>query len=255
MSQVVYTRIAESLRERIASGQLSPGADVPTEAELAEIWGTSRGPVRNALAALKAEGLIDTGRGRPARVAVAASTQTLDVKVPFTRWAEESGAQPGAITHEISRKRATARTAAQFDIAEGDPVIEVLRLRLLDGKPTMLERLAYIDDIGPVLFAHDLDRVSITELLAAHGFLQGGVEHEIDAIAADAVDSDLLGVVEGSPILRLHRVSRDATERITEVSDDLYRSDIVRFTFAAPGAVGAAARSTNGGQYLRALQS
>ena len=45
---------------------------------------------------------------------------------------------------------------------------------------------------------------------------------------------------------------RDADGRIIEVSDDHYRSDIVRFTFGAPGA---AARSVHGGQFLRGLQS
>lgn len=252
MTQVIYMRIAEALRDRIVSGQLAPGVDVPTEADLATEWGTSRGPVRNALALLRAEGLIETGRGRPARVSVHESTQRLDVQVPFTRWAEESGAVPGAVTQQFSRKRASARTAARFGIEPGDPVVEVVRLRLLDGKPSMLERLVYIDDVGRVLFAHDLDRISITELLTANGFLQGGVEHEIDAIAADQLDSELLGVAEGSPILRLHRVSHDADGRIIEVSDDHYRSDIVRFTFGAPGA---AARSVHGGQFLRGLQS
>ncbi|MGW9020649.1 GntR family transcriptional regulator [Leucobacter chromiiresistens] len=251
MTQVIYARIAEAMRDQIVSGQLAPGSDIPTEAEIAESWGTSRGPVRNALALLKAEGLIDTGRGRPARVSRHESTQRLDVQVPFTRWAEESGAVPGAVTQQFSRKRATARVAADFGVEVGDPVVEVLRLRLLDGKPTMLERLVYLDDVGRVLFAHDLDRISITELLAAHGFLSGGVEHEIDAIAADQLDGELLGVAEGSPILRLHRVSRDAEGRIIEVSNDHYRSDIVRFTFGEPGA---AARSAHGGQFLRGLQ-
>ncbi|MCD1573026.1 winged helix-turn-helix domain-containing protein, partial [Agromyces mediolanus] len=54
----MYKEIAEELRQRIASGQLSPGDEVPTEAELAERWSTSRGPIRNALAELRQEGLI-----------------------------------------------------------------------------------------------------------------------------------------------------------------------------------------------------
>ncbi|MUG03848.1 GntR family transcriptional regulator, partial [Bacillus tequilensis] len=37
----MYIDIADDLRERIASGQLRPGVDVPTEAELAERWQTS----------------------------------------------------------------------------------------------------------------------------------------------------------------------------------------------------------------------
>ncbi|OZB80377.1 MAG: hypothetical protein B7X41_17985, partial [Microbacterium sp. 14-71-5] len=64
MPEVVYTQIADDLRALITAGRLRPGDAVPTEAELAERWSTSRGPIRNALAALRAEGLIETARGR-----------------------------------------------------------------------------------------------------------------------------------------------------------------------------------------------
>lgn len=252
MNEVVYLRIAEDLRARIHSGSLAPGADVPTEAELAARWQTSRGPIRNALALLRSEGMIETGRGRPARVVGHKPSQAVDVSIPFTRWAEGIGAVPGAVTQQLSRRRAGADTAEAFGIAEDDPVIEVLRLRLLDGRPTMVERLVYLFDVGRVLFDVDLDAVSITEVLRDNGFPQASVDHEIDAVAASTLDSDLLGVEEGSPILRLHRVSRDATGRTIEVSDDHYRSDIVRFTVASEGR---SERSSNGEQYLRGLSA
>lgn len=247
MSEVVYQRIADELRERIVRGDLAPGADVPTEAQLAEEWDTSRGPVRNALASLRSEGLIETGRGRPARVVGRKSTQAVDASIPFTRWAESIGARPGAVTQQVSRRRAGAELAAAFGIDESDQIIEVLRLRLLDGRPTMLERLRYLTEVGQLLFEHDLDSVSITELLAEQGFPSHAVAHEIDAVAADALDSELLEIASGAPVLRLHRISYDGSGRIYEVSDDHYRSDIVRFSVSSSG------RSPNGEHYLRGL--
>ena len=56
----MYKQIADDLRARIHGGELEPGDDVPTEAELADQWATSRGPIRNALALLRGEGLIET---------------------------------------------------------------------------------------------------------------------------------------------------------------------------------------------------
>lgn len=252
MSEAVYQRIADELRARIADGELPPGADVPTEAELAARWRTSRGPVRNALALLRVEGLIETGRGRPARVVGRKPTQAVDVSIPFTRWAEGLGARPGAITQHVTRRRPVALEAEALGIGPDDAVVEVLRLRTLDGRPTMLERLVYLAETARVLFDHDLDRCSITELLAEHGVVQAEVDHEIDAIAAEPLDALLLEVPEGSPVLRLRRVSRDADGRTFEVSDDRYRSDIVRFTVASSGR---RARSTNGVQYLRGLSA
>lgn len=247
MTDFVYKQIADDLRGRITSGQLQPGADVPTEAELALRWNTSRGPIRNALSTLRNEGLIETTRGRPARVIGRKAHQAVDVSIPFTRWAQQIGAVPGAQTQEVSLRKAGAESAAVLGVTEGDPIVEVLRLRSLDGRPTMLERLSFIEPVGRLLFGVDLDKVSITEYLDEQGFGYHDVDHEIDAVAADELDASLLGVDEGWPILRLHRVSRDDDGRIFEASDDRYRSDIVRFTVAASG------RSRSGDHYVRAL--
>jgi GntR family transcriptional regulator len=246
VAEVVYKQIADELRDRIVSGQLAPGDDVPTEAELAQRWSTSRGPIRNALAALRQEGLIETTRGRPARVRER-RPQAVDVSIPFTRWAREIGAEPGARTQEISLRRADADKAALLGIDVGEQVVDVLRLRLLDGRPTMLERLTYIEPVGRLLFGVDLDAVSITEYLDARGHGFADVDHEIEAVAADATDSDLLEVPAGTPILRLRRISRDAAGRTFEASDDRYLSDIVRFTVSASG------RSRQGDAYVRPL--
>ncbi|QHC60938.1 UTRA domain-containing protein [Rathayibacter sp. VKM Ac-2760] len=231
----MYKTIADDLRQSIASGRLAPGDDVPTEGELAARWDTSRGPVRNALAALRHEGLIETTRGRPSRVIERKTQQAVDVSIPFTRWARSIGADPGALTQQVSLRRSDAAQAELLGIPEGELVVDVLRLRSLDGRPTMLERLTFIESAGRNLFDVDLDTVSITEFLESCGWKSAEVDHEIDAVAADDTDARLLQLAPGAPVLRLHRTTRDADGRTFEASDDRYRSDIVRFTVSATG--------------------
>lgn len=249
MTTSVYKRIADELRQQIENGTLPAGGDVPTEGELARRWGTSRGPIRNALAELRTEGLIETTRGRPSRVAERRVVQPVDVSIPFTRWARQAGGEPGAQTQHISRSRANAKQARLLEIAEGDPVVDILRLRLLDGRPAMLERLCFIDDVGRILFDADLDNVSITEYLHDNGHGYDDIDHEIDAVAADDDDARLLRVDPGWPVLRLRRFTRDPNGRLFEASDDRYRSDVVRFTVAAAGR--SRRRSSRGTHFLR----
>lgn len=230
MPRVVYKQIADDLRVRITGGQLSAGSDLPTEAELAETWQTSRGPVRNALAALQSEGLITTARGRPARVIGSAMNQSVDVSVPFSVWATQLGSRSGALTQEVSRRRADAERAAALGVDEGDPVVDVVRLRLLDGRPCMVERRTYRDDIGRLLFNVDLDHESITRFLGSRGHTYAETEFVIDAVAATKLDARLLGIDRFAPLLRLRRVTWDDQGSAFEVSDARYRSDIVRFT-------------------------
>lgn len=245
MAEAVYTQIADDLRAQIAAGTLRPGDDVPTESELAECWHTSRGPIRNALAALRSEGLIETGRGRPARVVSRKASQAVDMSVPFTRWARDLGVTPGAQTQELSLRRAGDR-AELLGVSPDDTIVGVVRLRLLDGRPTMLERLFYTEAVGRRLLDVDTDAISITEYLGSVGHPIVGLEHQIDAVAADDQDAALLRVPQGTPILRLSRISRDASGRIFEASEDRYLSEVVRFTVAASGI------STDG-HYMRAV--
>ncbi len=55
--------MARELRERIEKGPLRPGARLPTEKELAEEFGVSRTVVREAVAALRADGLVEPRQG------------------------------------------------------------------------------------------------------------------------------------------------------------------------------------------------
>lgn len=52
-------RVAAALREAIAAGDLQPGARL-IEVDLAEQFGVSRGPVRDAFRILQAEGLVES---------------------------------------------------------------------------------------------------------------------------------------------------------------------------------------------------
>ena len=59
----VYRQLARILREQIRSGELRPGATVGSEASLAQRFGVGRDAVRDALAAMRGEGLVITNRG------------------------------------------------------------------------------------------------------------------------------------------------------------------------------------------------
>jgi DNA-binding FadR family transcriptional regulator len=56
--------IIEQFREAIEQGLWPPGSQIPTESELVDMLGVGRGVIREALATLKAFGLIDSKAGR-----------------------------------------------------------------------------------------------------------------------------------------------------------------------------------------------
>lgn len=61
--------VVDRVRSEIANGRLAPGARLPTEQEMIAAFGVSRTVVREAVAALRAEGLVATRQGVGAFVA------------------------------------------------------------------------------------------------------------------------------------------------------------------------------------------
>ena len=56
-------RIVSTLRAQLRAGELAPGGKLPTESRLTETFGVSRTVVREALAALAADGLVEARQG------------------------------------------------------------------------------------------------------------------------------------------------------------------------------------------------
>lgn len=218
----LHSRLYEVMAARIRSGEWAEGERVPTEKVLVEEFGTSRGPVRQALERLRAEGLVDGGRGAPPRVQRAVPSQSFDTYVSFTEWAEQLGRTPSQRTIEVSRRLADVQLAQHLDIAADSAVVVVVRLRLLDGEPVMLERGTYAHRAGAILLDVDLDAVSIYQTLRENDIVPTRARHVIDAVAASALDAHWLGVAEGSPLLRVRRVSYDQRGDVTDYADNRY---------------------------------
>src|ERR1700754_5101674 len=177
----LHQRIADELRRRIATGALPVGTALPSEAQLCQEMGASRGPVRQALGALRAEGLIGGGRGKPPVVRAQPVAQPFSTFMSFSKWAEQIGRTPGQRTLEIARRGAHREAADSLGLDEGDPVIQILRLRLLDGEPTMIERTTFVEPVGRLLFDADLDGGSIYAYLLSHGVDLSVPRHVFDA--------------------------------------------------------------------------
>jgi DNA-binding FadR family transcriptional regulator len=62
-------QIAQALRGRLIGGEMQPGDRLPTEKELSQTHGVSRAVVREAIAALRADGLVVARQGSGAFVA------------------------------------------------------------------------------------------------------------------------------------------------------------------------------------------
>jgi GntR family transcriptional regulator len=222
--------IARALRDEIRSGALLAGSPLPSEAQLSSRFNVSRGTVRQALGALRAEGLIVGGRGRVPVVRRPGMSQSFDQLVSFSVWARRLGRTPAARTIELARRPAEAEAAGQLAVQPGDAVYQYTRLRLLDGEPVMVERTTMIEAVGRLLLDCDLDGGSVYEQLAERGIEFSEAEQTIAAMAAGADDAALLGIARRAPILEVRRRALDPSGTPLEWALDRYRGDSFEIT-------------------------
>ncbi|GGU90308.1 GntR family transcriptional regulator [Streptomyces albospinus] len=226
-----HQQIAEVLRRAITDGHLPLGSALPSETELAATHGVSRGTVRQALAALLAEGLIGSRQGARHIVLSTAPSQSFTALRSFAQWARAGGHSPGGRVLEAVRGAADGGEAALLQLAPGAEVLRVWRLRTLDGAPVLLERTVYAGWIAEAVEALPADCESVTQaLLDSHGVVFAHGEHHLDAVAAGTADARELRVRRGSPLLRVRRTTTTAEGRPVETSDDRYRPGAVVFT-------------------------
>ena len=55
--------VVDTLRKRIGTGEYDTGAKLPTESQMTKIFGVSRTVVREAIAALAADGIVEARQG------------------------------------------------------------------------------------------------------------------------------------------------------------------------------------------------
>ncbi|MBG0856766.1 GntR family transcriptional regulator [Streptomyces spinoverrucosus] len=226
-----HEEIADALRRAIDREEYTVGSRLPSETELAAQYGVSRGTVRQAVASLTAEGLIGSRQGARRVVLASRRSQSFGELRSFAQWARAMGREATGRVVEQAYRAATVEDSVRLQLAEGTPVLHVLRVRGLDREPVLLERTVYADWISPAVEAIEPECPSVTQRLYDDtGLVFAYGEHVIDAVAAGAQDAELLQVRRTSPLLRVRRVTTTHEGRPVEWSDDRYRSDAVSFS-------------------------
>jgi GntR family transcriptional regulator len=241
-TESLYRKVAEDIKAAIAAGTYPPGSLLPSEAELAERYGLSRGTVRQAFAALRADGVIASRRGARRVVIGGPRVQSFGELLSFSRWARAIGEEPGGRVIALERRPATDAETSSLGLDAGAIVYYLVRVRLLSGRPMMIERAAYPEKVGALVAGLDLTVDSITERLEELGVAFTDAEHVIDAVAASAEDARWLEVRPGAPLLRERRRTTDRAGQPVEWSDDRYLGTASAFSVRNSVSVNALSR-------------
>ncbi|MGO9082641.1 MAG: GntR family transcriptional regulator, partial [Streptosporangiaceae bacterium] len=226
----VHAQIEDWLAEAIAAGRLQPRDRLPTEHELAAWLGVSRMTLRHALGELAQRGLVEraVGRGGGTFVAAAKLEQDITTLAGFSEQLRRHKMVAGARVLSAAQHPAGSRAAAALAVGEGDPVLEVRRIRLADGRPMVLERSVFPAALFPGMLDCRLDG-SLYELLEQrYGQRPHRARESLEPVLAGVREAEALEVDEGAPLMLVERTAYSAAGRALEFARDLFRGDRTR---------------------------
>ena len=158
-----YIRLAEEIKRAITSGELGKGEKIPSETQLAKTYAVSSGTARQAVSYLVDYRLLERRQGSGTFVAGFSLDQSLLRFFRF-RGDDEDYILPESRILNITLANASAEVATRLNINDGQSVIQMSRLRLLDGEPVLAEEI-WLDadkfsgfesltenEIGPLLY-------------------------------------------------------------------------------------------------------
>jgi GntR family transcriptional regulator len=140
--RAVYQRIADDLRTQILGGDLAPGSPLPSEATLVRQYGSSRGPVRQAVNLLRSEGLVDGYQGRGVFVRQRPPLRRLSIE-STANGAQQDQPPTEQLGGQLEVRRyapiaAPAEVAERLGLPEGARVLARSFRLFIDGLPAQL---------------------------------------------------------------------------------------------------------------------
>lgn len=212
----LYCQVREDIRNKIHSKEYPPNSMIPTEAELCEIYNVSRVTVRRAVLDLVKEGLLNRGKGKGTFVAECYGMTVMNGVQSFTQELLGLNMRPSARLLSCKIRKADHLLQTHLKLAEGESVVTVSRLRLVDNEPCMVEVMNFPQKLVPGMENEDLSQ-SIYRLLKEKYCLEVVQARDVmEPIIVGEYESKLLQLPTPSAGLRTSRLGRDENDRVIE---------------------------------------
>lgn len=206
-----YVVIKEDILEKIASGIYSPGDPIPNQIEYAKKYNVSRVTVREAISALKERGILKTINGKGTFVTEKISSYYGPNRLGgLSQNKLESKGTLHSKVLSIEIVPASKQVASSLKIREGEMMIKIHRLRLLDDVCIAVEeaylQYQYVNNID--FWNADLENGSLYSLLKDEAGIEFKcAEEEIHAILANDVLANYFDIECMTPILFVKRIT------------------------------------------------
>jgi GntR family transcriptional regulator len=247
MPEPMYRRIAEDLRQKIESGELGHGTQLPTELELRDQYEASRNTVRDAVKWLINRGLVETRPGQGTFVVEKTDPFVTTLSVPETgglegvSYASEVaalGRKPTITPPRVEIQLATGMVASSLRLDEGATVVSRHQQRFIDDTPWSLQTTFYpmrFVDAGAtrLIQAADISETVVRYLTTALGIKQIGYSDKILVRSPDPNETVFFKLPDDGrvAVVEVLRTGFDENGDPIRVTATVYPADRNQFVF------------------------
>ncbi|MDH2429769.1 GntR family transcriptional regulator [Sphaerisporangium sp. TRM90804] len=247
--QLPSRRIADDLRRAIETGELAPGARLPSERDLAGRYGTARNTAREAIRLLADGGLVIAEHGR----GVFVRRESPLIRLGNDRYSHkyrESGLSPFLL--ECAKQGKTGRFEV-LSIEQIEPPAEVARhLRLsMSERSVLVRENVFFADADPVHrvttyipweIAEDTGLVNpevghpygIHGIFEERGHVMTRLRESVSARMPKADEARYLQLPPGVPVLDVMHISIDQHGEPYELTRFVMRADLTGLLYDTP---------------------
>jgi GntR family transcriptional regulator len=242
-----YRQIAEDLRLKIESGELSHGDQLPTELELRERYDASRNTVREAVKWLTTRGLIQSRPGQGTFVAEKIDPFVTNLTVDPATGRDDEGPvylaeataalrKPVLSVPRVGIQQASGVIASELGLAEGSSVVSRSQRRYIEETPWSLQTSFYpmtLVERGALklIQAVNIKEGTVAYLATALGLRQAGYRDKIMVRAPDSIDAAFFMMPDDGrvAVFEVLRTAFDDQGRPFRVTVSVYPADRNQF--------------------------
>jgi GntR family transcriptional regulator len=222
-----YFQLAELLEHEIVSGRWEAGLRLPSEFELCVHFGVSRTTVRQALGRLEQEGLISRRKGQGTFVQESRPRSWL-LQSSAGFFQEESARMGRRVMSQVRRAERNVLPAWASDalgVEPGSLGVTLERIRSCDGLVAMYNVNHLPEEFAETVLSLKPDESLYQRLQEEHGVEPGGGKRELEAVPAEELLANLLGVASHTPLVFIESVTWDRAMQPFDCYQSWLRSD------------------------------
>lgn len=223
----LYFQVAQHLEDAIHSGAVPTGTLFQNEVDLAASLGLSRPTMRRAMQHLVDKGLVVRRRGIGTRVVQPKLRRPLELSSLHDDLAI-AGRKPTTTVLSFETVEAHADVAERLELAEGSPVLELVRLRSAAGEP-IAKMTNYLPERIGTFREEELVNNGLYDLIRRQGIVLHSANQTLGARNATAAEARMLDEPKGAALVTAQRVTYDDHGSPVEFGKHIYASS--RYTF------------------------